>query len=111
MSCSNTSQLSDAYLEQVSKNAAGGASPRVAESIRRLAEAALDERLFLKAHADIKADKSLKKANLQKIAESYAGSFDPKATTPKLVDAIRLAFYKKHYERDARALAGRATPV
>src|SRR5262245_16731643 len=86
-------EVLDAYLEQVGQNAAGGASPRVAQSIKQLADAALDEGQFLKALADIKADKSLKKADLQKIVESYSGTFDPKATAPKLVDAIKLAVY------------------
>jgi hypothetical protein len=105
-------QALDAYLEQVRQSAPSSlASPRVAESTRRLAEASLDEGLFLKVLADLNADKSLKKADLQKIVEAYTGSFDSRANASKLIDAIRRAFYKKLYERDARELARRATPV
>jgi hypothetical protein len=71
----------------------------------------LDEPRFLAVLGEIQSDNTLKKADLQKIAELYAGSYDRRASAAKLIDAIKLAFYSKIYERDARQMARRATPV
>ena len=101
----------DAYLKGVRSRAEELAAPRGARFVQRLADAGLNEAAFLAVLAEIKADPDLKKADLQKIVEAYAGSFDRRASTARLIDALNRAFYKRLYERDSRAIARRATPV
>jgi hypothetical protein len=55
--------------------------------------------------------KKLKKADVQKIAEAYGGSFNRRATVEKIIDDIERTFYAKLYERDSGNLAGRANPI
>ena len=107
----NDNEPLDAYLENVRAKAQELAAPNEARFVQRLEDAALDEAAFQAVIAEIKADPNLKKADLQKIVEAYTGSFDRKANTAKLVDALKLTFYKRLYERNSRAMARRATPV
>ena len=77
---------------------------------RALKAAGLDEREFSRAFAAIANDKSLKKSDLAEIAKEYEVRVGPKLTSEKIADKIRGAFYEKLYERDANAMAKRATP-
>ena len=101
----------ESYLKRVHSRAQELAAPRGASFVQRLTDAALDEDAFQGVLAEIMADRDLKKTDLQKIVEAYTGSFDRRASSAKLIDALNLAFKKKLYERDSRAIARRATPV
>lgn len=80
------------------------------EQLVRLNAAGLNEAEFLRALEQLGNDKSVKKADLVQIAQGYVGYADKKASAPKLIDAIKTRFYGKIYDRDADAMAKRATP-
>lgn len=101
----------ETYFTNVRVAAEEAVAPADQRYARRLTEAGLSETAFLAVIAEMQTDRKLKKPALQKIAKAYAGSFDNRASGSKLIDEIKLAFYTKVYERDARAMARRATPV
>ena len=101
----------ETYFSNLRGAAEEAAAPVEQRYAKRLADAGLNETAFLAVFSEIQADKKLKKPVLQKIAKAYVGSFDKRASAPKLIDEIKLAFYTKVYERDARDMARRATPV
>lgn len=78
--------------------------------LAQLQSAGLNEPEFLKILDEIAADKSIKKADLLKIAQAYVGYADKKASADKLISAIKTRFYGKIYDRDADEMAKRATP-
>ena len=75
-----------------------------------LRQAELSEPSFVRALDGIANDKSLKKNDLVKIVEGYVGYADKKASNSKLIDALRVRFFGKMYDRDADEMAKRATP-
>lgn len=101
----------DDYLPKVRTAADDASAPLEDQYSRTLMESGLDEATFLAALDKLRGDKRMKKPTLQKVVKKYIGIVDKKATTSQLLDAIKLAFYKKLYERDARELARKATPV
>lgn len=76
----------------------------------QMSAAGLDEHAFLSVWSRLNADRALKKADLQKIARSYLGDFDKRASTDELKNDIKRGFYSRVYDRDAQAMANRATP-
>ena len=79
-------------------------------NLQKLHEAGLSEPDFLRALDEIRNDKSLKKNDIMKIAEAYVGYVEKKASSEKLIDAIKTRFFGKIYDRDANEMAKRATP-
>ncbi len=104
----------ESYLHELRRVTVEATEPLADRFARRLRSAELDEEKFkavIQELQDMRQTKKLKKADAQKIAEAYAGSFDRRAKTEKLIDDIKRTFYEKLYERDSRVLAGRANPI
>ena len=78
--------------------------------LKQLQQAGLSEPDFCRALDEIRSDKAVKKSDRIKIAEAYVGYAEKKASSDKLVDAIKTRFYGKIYDRDANEMAKRATP-
>jgi hypothetical protein len=78
--------------------------------LNRVKAAGLSEGEFLSVFDALKSDKSIKKADLFKVAEGYVGFVDKTRATERLLDAIKTRFYGKLYDEDASAMAMRATP-
>lgn len=103
------SELSE-VLASVERAASEAVAPIWEQHLLRLLGAGLDETSFLKGLAQLEADTKVKKADLVKIAERYAGLADRKSSVDKLLGAIKTEFYAKVYARDANEMAKRATP-
>ena len=88
----------------------GLTQPAWEAKLAQLQSAGLNEAEFLKILDELATDKSIKKADLLKIAHGYVGYADKKASADKLVSAIKTRFYGKIYDRDADEMAKRATP-
>jgi hypothetical protein len=99
------------YLEHLRRKADEATAPLADQFARRLSLVNLDEEKFNQVIQDLKQTRKLKKADLQKIAAAYTGSFDRRASVEKLIDDIKLSFYTKVYERDSGEIASRANPV
>ena len=78
--------------------------------LAQLQSAGLNESEFLIIVEELSTDKTIKKADLLKIAQAYVGYADKKASADKLISAIKTRFYGKIYDRDADEMAKRATP-
>jgi hypothetical protein len=101
----------DSYLKKVAESGIERMTPKASVYAQRLLNARLDEEQFLQAFNDLTKDKTLKKSDVQVVAEKYVGSYDKRAAVPKLLDSIKSEFYTKLYERDAREIAKRARPI
>jgi hypothetical protein len=76
----------------------------------RLKAARLEEGPFMSVWNELSGDDRLKKADLQRICILFVGQVDKKATTAQLKTDIKRAFFTRLYDRDAQAMANRATP-
>ncbi|MEQ1669826.1 MAG: hypothetical protein HOO99_13010 [Hyphomicrobiaceae bacterium] len=85
-------------------------APAWEKHAKALKASALDERLFLQAIAAIQNDKGLKKPQIVAIAKDYGVRVEAKASVDRLVEQIKSIFYEQLYQRDADAMAQRATP-
>lgn len=72
--------------------------------------AGTDEKAFHKAHDALRADKTITKPHLEKIVKSYVGYHDRTHGVEKMHNAIKTRFHGKVYDRDADAMARKATP-
>ncbi|MEQ1695821.1 MAG: hypothetical protein ABL901_08270 [Hyphomicrobiaceae bacterium] len=97
-------------IARIDTNAAGLTQPAWEAKLAQLQSAGLNEPEFLRLLDEIANDKNIKKADLLKIAQVYVGYADKKASTDKLISAIKTRFYGKIYDRDADEMAKRATP-
>ena len=97
-------------ISRVESAATTISSPPWSLKLSQLQGVGLNEAAFLKLIEEISADKSLKKADLLQITQAYVGYADKKASSAKMIDAIKTRFYGKIYDRDADIMAKRATP-
>ncbi|MCF6199779.1 MAG: hypothetical protein L3J67_10380 [Hyphomicrobiaceae bacterium] len=67
-----------------------------------------DEAQFLVILAQMDADSRVRKVELAKISERFGDS--SAKTVTKMLQSIKTRFYEKVYDRDANAMARRATP-
>jgi hypothetical protein len=85
-------------------------APLWQKRLQQIEAAELSEQEFSRALSELQADKAIKKMDLARIAEAYVGFADKKASSAVLLDSIKTRFYSKIYDRDANAMAKRATP-
>lgn len=89
---------------------AAASAPAWQKHASALRAAGLDEAKFQQAFLGVSGDKSLKKSDVAAIAKDYGLRVEAKASTARLLEQVKGAFYEKLYERDANTMAKRATP-
>lgn len=82
----------------------------VAQHVSDLREAGLDEAKFRPALADLKTDKAMDKKDVLEIATEYGVIRITGKSRDSYIDSIEKHFYWALYNRDADAMAKRATP-
>jgi hypothetical protein len=101
----------DEFLTDLETASNAAVAPLAKRYVDMLTDAGSDEPRFLAVLSQLSADKKVKKPDLQRIVKGFTGAVDRRANAAQLSDEIKKAFYKALYERDARALAKKATPV
>jgi hypothetical protein len=101
----------DSYLKALEDEIQAASLPPAAAYFRELEAIGFNEQAFKDLADRLERDRTLGKSDLVAIVERYTGSADRRTTMKKLIKQLRAHFYAKLYERDANALAKRATPV
>lgn len=100
----------DEVLGTISTGAESLGRSRWEIHLKELTDAGVNEPAFLRALTALSDDRTIKKADLEKIASAYAGYVEKKSTAPKLVDAIKTRFYSLVYDKASGDMSKRATP-
>ena len=103
-------QLASEITETIEQCLQHSTAPRRVVHLRSLITAGLIEDKFVQAFVQLECDKSLKRADLLWIATEFKARAPSSASGPKILQAIKGAFYERLYDRDADTMAKRATP-
>lgn len=109
LSAQNDRDLDD-YLGEVKVKLAPPPPPSAELHLARLKDAGFDESRFNAALASLRADKKLSKPTLEALASDYGVIRLSKNSKPAIIESIEKHFYWTLNNRDADALARRATP-
>lgn len=99
-----------AIVSAIESSIAEASAPPWKKHAKALIAAELDERLFKHAFAAMENDRTIKKADIVSLAKDLGIRLDAKASGSKALEKIKGWFYERLYERDANAMAKRATP-
>ncbi len=100
----------DEYVAEVQATLASGGKPDLNAIAARLAAAGDSEAAFKTVLAEIESSTAIKKAEALDIAKSYGVVRINERSKASIIESIDKHFYWMLYQRDADAMAKRATP-
>jgi hypothetical protein len=100
----------DEYIAEVKATLLQSTSLDIAAWVQRLKTAGVDEKAFKAALAEIANSDTIKRPEALEIAKGYGVIRINAKSKASIVESIEKHFYWTLYQRDANALAKRATP-